>query len=66
MDKCHHISTPLEVGIKLLKNDFPSNDNDKALIEDVPYFESCGSLIHSSVCIRPDITYSMNSLSQYL
>jgi hypothetical protein len=66
MDKCHDISTPLEVGIKFSKNDYPINDNDKALMADVPYSESCGSLIHSSVCTRLDVTYSVNSLSQYL
>jgi hypothetical protein len=50
MDKCHDISTPLEAGIKFSKNDCPTNENDKALMEDVPYSESCRSLIHSSVC----------------
>jgi hypothetical protein len=66
MDKCHDISTPLEVGIKFSKNHCLTNDNDKALMEDVPYFESCGNLIHSLVYTRLDITYSVNSLFQYL
>jgi hypothetical protein len=60
MDKCHDISTPLEAGIKFSNNDCFAHDNDKALMEDVPYFESCGSLIHSLVYTRPDVTYSVN------
>jgi hypothetical protein len=66
MDKCHDIFTPLEASIKFSKNNCPINDNDKALMVDVPYFESCGSVIHSLVCTRPNATYSVNSLFQYL
>jgi hypothetical protein len=66
MDESHSVNTPLEAGYKPSKEQCPSTLEEKEVTKDIPYSQAIGSLIHAQVFTRPDIAYSVNSLSQYL
>ena len=57
MGECRPVSTPMETGI--------SFNNDDKCLETVPYQEAIGCLLYLSQISRPDICYSVNSLSKY-
>lgn len=58
MTNCNPVNTPMEVGIKLEKA--------QACDESLPYRELIGSINYLAVCTRPDISYCVSKLSQYL
>lgn len=60
MCNSNHVSTPIERGQFL--DDSPS----EGLSERIPYREAIGSLLYLSVVSRPDLTYTVNVLSQVL
>lgn len=56
------VSTPIEPGTKLKRND------DKLIIEkfkNLPYRELVGALMYLAVCTRPDISHAVSYLSQF-
>lgn len=55
------ISTPLELGTKLRKNEKWCEEEAHR----VPYRELVGALMYLAVCTRPDIAYVVSNLSQY-
>ena len=55
------ISTPMESGIRLSKEDSFVSQEDQHL-----YSQIVGSLMHAIVNTRPDCTYTISSLAQYL
>lgn len=58
MSECNGVDTPMEIGLKLTK----AEKHDDTF----PYRELIGSLNYLAVCTRPDISYSVSKLSQYL
>lgn len=61
MDKCKQINTPMEVNLKLQK----PTEEEKEMCVNLPYRELIGSLMYIAMATRPDITYSVNYLSQF-
>ena len=61
MENSRPVSTPMEVGLKLTK----SQTTDETERENYPYQRLIGSLMYLAVSTRPDISYAVNSLSQY-
>lgn len=63
----HPAKTPMEPGLKLRRPD-PSmfTAADKAELAKLPYRSLVGCLIYLSVGTRPDITYAVQQLSQFL
>jgi len=55
------VSTPLEPGFKLVKQEVGTNDHQC----EVPYRELIGALMYLSVGTRPDITHAVSYLSQF-
>lgn len=55
------VSTPLDPGTKLVKNEEEPNTEEK----EFPYQELVGALTYLAVCTRPDIAYSVSYLSQF-
>ena len=59
-------STPMDPGVTLCKTDAPSSPAEAAHMKSVPYREAIGSLMYASVATRPDITFAVSTLSQFL
>lgn len=59
MSECYPVSTPLEVGKKLVR---PST---KSQSEEFPYQNLVGCLMYLAVCCRPDISHAVSVLSQF-
>lgn len=57
MKDCNPVSTPIEVNLKLAKEDVCSTE--------YPYQQLIGSLLYLSILTRPDICYAVNYLSQF-
>ena len=61
-------STPIPVGIKLLRDEpsTPSTDARQDDMNEVPYAQAVGALMYAAMGTRPDITFSTTTLSQFL
>jgi len=46
--------------------DAPTDKTDAACMAKVPYREAIGSLMYTSVATRPDISFTVSTLSQFL
>ena len=44
----------------------PSNPDEATRMKHVPYREAIGSLMYASVATRPNITFAVSTLSQFL
>jgi len=66
MESRSHIFTPLEVGLKLIKNDYPITEVEPLLMEIIPYSQVVGNLMHVIIYTRLDRSYSIGRLAQFL
>jgi hypothetical protein len=66
MFNSHVISTPLEAKHRLYKYDYPHSPNEQGQMAFVPYAQAMGSLMHNNVYTKPNTTYIVNSLVQFL
>jgi hypothetical protein len=48
------------------KDDSPKNQADAVRMCKVPYREAIGSLMYAAIATRPDITFAVSVLSQFL
>jgi hypothetical protein len=48
------------------KQDAPSDATEAVHMKNIPYREAIGSLIYTSIAMRPDITFAVSVLSQFL
>jgi len=55
--------TPSGVNITLSRNMSPTNEDEKAEMTDIPYKESVGTLLWSSLCTSPDISYAVSQVA---
>jgi len=63
----HPITTPMDPGLKLRRPDKSSlSEQDIERLAKVPYRSLVGCLIYLAVGTRPDISYSVQQLSQFL
>ena len=61
------IKTPMDPGLKLRRpNSSNTTSNDKLELSKYPYQLLVGCLLYLSVASRPDITYTVQQLSQFL
>ena len=58
--------TPMAPSASYSKRDGASNAPDAAHMRKIPYREAIGSLMYASVATRPDITFAVSTLSQFL
>lgn len=56
----------MDPGVIYCKKDAPSSPAEAAHMKSVPYREAIGSLMYASVATRPDITFAVSTLSQFL
>ena len=60
------VDTPMLPSISYSKQDCLANDTEREHMARVPYREAIGSLMYTSVATRPDITFAVSTLSQFL
>ena len=60
------VATPIVPGAYYTKADAPSDATASAHMNKIPYREAVGSLMYASIATRPDITYAISTLSQFL
>lgn len=60
------LASPISPGIILSKTDAPSDATEMAQMKKIPYREAVGSLMYAAVATRPDITFAISTLSQFL
>jgi hypothetical protein len=60
------VATPITPGAVFVKTDTPSDATAAARMNKVPYCEAIGSLMYAAVATRPDITFAISTLSQFL
>jgi len=66
MESCNPVTTPMETGIKLTKDDSPTTQEEQNKMKNFPYKTLVGSLLHLSLNTRPDISFSTSIVAQYL
>jgi hypothetical protein len=60
------INTPLLVNVHLSKDDSPITKKKLVATHDYPFSKMVGSLMHAIVNNKPDCSFVVNSLAQYL
>ncbi|KAI4305960.1 hypothetical protein L6164_029285 [Bauhinia variegata] len=66
MNKAKAVSTPLANHFKLSTRHAPSDDDEKARMQHIPYRPAVGSLMYAMVCTRPDIAHEVGVVSRFL
>jgi hypothetical protein len=66
MENANAVSMPLDPGQHLSKTQSPSNPEEEEDMAEVPYRELVGSLMYAAVATRPDVSYAITNLSQFL
>jgi len=59
-------ATPMVPGVIYSQRDSPSTPTETDRMRRVPYREAIGSLMYAAVATRPDITFAVSTLSQFL
>ena len=65
MSQSNPLSTPMDVNVKLSKQQCPTSNEDKHKMVGVPYQSAVGAIMYAMLGTRPDIAYSITALSQY-
>ena len=65
-DDTKHVSIPLTPHSKLSSRLSPTIDEEQEYMAKVPYANAVGSLMYAMVCIRPDISHVVSTVSRYM
>ena len=65
MEDCKEACTPLALGQTLSKEMSPKTEEDRRLMEEVPYRQAIGSLLYVAQGTRPDICHAVGVLSRF-
>lgn len=60
------LSIPMDPNVAFSKDQCPTTADEIARMRRIPYREAIGSLMYASVGTRPDISFAMSTLSQFL
>ncbi|POM59063.1 Hypothetical protein PHPALM_36206 [Phytophthora palmivora] len=60
------VATPAERNVKLSISSRPSSETEIDAMKDIPYREAVGSIMYLMVGTRPDMTFYMREISQFL
>jgi transposase InsO family protein len=66
MSQCNPVSTPMTPGITLQKATRAPTQEEVVTIASIPYRRTIGELNYAMRTTRPDIAYSVSSLSRYM
>ena len=65
MIDCNPIGTPLEINLKLAKDQRPQTTHEIEAMLNVPYIQAVGAIGYASVPTRLDLTYAVEEVSQH-
>ncbi|KAG8949046.1 hypothetical protein FRC04_009120 [Tulasnella sp. 424] len=65
MTDCSGVTTPMDPGAQLSKEQSPKSDEEKEYMTKVPYINAVGALMYLAVATRPDIAYTVAKLAQF-
>ena len=65
-EKTKLVSTPLAPHFKLSASQCPKTEEEREYMSKVPYSNAVGSLMYAMVCIRPDISHAVGTVSRYM
>src|ERR1700744_1063626 len=65
MENCNHVSTPMDLSIKLTKDMAPKNSEEAEKMASIPFQEAVGSILYLAQGTRPDIAYAINNISRF-
>ncbi|KAL3678507.1 hypothetical protein R1sor_021463 [Riccia sorocarpa] len=60
------VSTPMLPGLKLSKQDSPQSEEEKSRLSEFGFPNAIGSVNWATVCTRPDLSFSVGVLSQFM
>lgn len=66
MGDCHPVGMPISAGEKISTYMCPKSEVERLNVQKCPYRCLIGSLMYAAVCTRPDISYAVMKLSQFL
>jgi hypothetical protein len=66
MEDCKPVATPSDANFKLLKLSDEKFGNVQMEMEGVPYKAAVGSLMYAMVATRPDLTFTVSTVSQFM
>jgi len=66
MDATNSAPTPMELGIKFNKNDYPKSPIDKVHMFSYPYSQAVGSFMHAIINSRLNCVFIISNLAQYM
>lgn len=66
LESANPATTPLQPGGTLGKHQSPATPRQFEEMRDVPYREAVGSLMYAAIGTRPDITFAVTALSQFM
>ena len=61
----HPVSTPLDPGLRLSKDQVPQTDSERSEMARVPYSQLVGALMYLAIATRPDIAHSVGVLARF-
>ena len=63
---CKPVATPMDPSMRFSKDQCPQTTEEIAEMRKVPYLEAVGSLNYLAVATRPDISFSVSLLAQFM
>jgi len=66
MQDCKPVNTPIDISSKLSEEDCPKSNEEIKLMENIPYRQAVGALMHLAVATRPDIAFAVGLISRYM
>lgn len=62
---CSPVTTPLDPGMRLSKDQAPQTDEERKQMDNTPYAQLVGALMYLAVATRPDIAHAVGVLSRF-
>ena len=59
------LGVPLQLHVRLSKDDCPKDDDAANYMKNVPYAPACSSLMYAMVATRPDIAHAVGVVSRF-
>ena len=66
LEEAKAIPTPMTPGISYSSKDAPADETEAVRMAKTPYRQAIGSLMYAAVATRPDISFAVSTLSQFL